>query len=31
VTENIAKGSPSDWLDPHCNESQFEKCPQWVV
>lgn len=24
VTENIAKGSPSDWLDPHCNESQFE-------
>lgn len=28
VTENIAKGSPSDWLDPHCNESQFEKCPQ---
>ncbi|KAJ6949776.1 hypothetical protein NC651_003683 [Populus alba x Populus x berolinensis] len=28
VTENIAKGSSSDWLDPHCNESQFEKCPQ---
>ncbi|KAJ6423722.1 hypothetical protein OIU84_024657 [Salix udensis] len=26
VTEN--KSSPRDWLDPHCNESQFEKCPR---
>ncbi|KAI4320853.1 hypothetical protein MLD38_034294 [Melastoma candidum] len=24
-----AKGSSRDWLDPHCQESQFEKwCPQ---
>ncbi|KAF2305566.1 hypothetical protein GH714_006794 [Hevea brasiliensis] len=22
---NMAKGSPRDWLDPHCHESQFEK------
>ncbi|KAF9666530.1 hypothetical protein SADUNF_Sadunf16G0238600 [Salix dunnii] len=28
VTENLAKSSPRDWLDPHCNESQFEKCPR---
>ncbi|XP_057982312.1 uncharacterized protein LOC131167524 [Malania oleifera] len=29
VTVNMSKGSPRDWLDPHCHESQFEKwCPQ---
>ncbi|KAJ6776018.1 hypothetical protein OIU74_000244 [Salix koriyanagi] len=28
VTQNMAKSSPRDWLDPHCNESQFEKCPR---
>ncbi|KAJ1410793.1 hypothetical protein SESBI_21601 [Sesbania bispinosa] len=22
---NMAKGSPKDWLDPHCHESQFER------
>lgn len=22
---NMQKGSPRDWLDPHCHESQFEK------
>lgn len=22
---NMPKGSPRDWLDPHCHESQFEK------
>ncbi|GMI63810.1 hypothetical protein like AT5G55640 [Hibiscus trionum] len=22
---NMSKGSPRDWLDPHCDESQFEK------
>ncbi|GAB4845988.1 hypothetical protein Ancab_024992 [Ancistrocladus abbreviatus] len=22
---NRTKGSPKDWLDPHCNESQFER------
>eukprot|EP00268_Persea_americana_P047967 TRINITY_DN50319_c0_g1_i1.p1 TRINITY_DN50319_c0_g1~~TRINITY_DN50319_c0_g1_i1.p1 ORF type:complete len:143 (-),score=39.43 TRINITY_DN50319_c0_g1_i1:470-898(-) len=21
----MSKGSPRDWLDPHCNESQFER------
>ncbi|GLT51743.1 hypothetical protein SLA2020_343420 [Shorea laevis] len=25
VSANMQKGSPRDWLDPHCNESQFEK------
>lgn len=22
---NLVKGSPKDWLDPHCQESQFER------
>ncbi|XP_027331554.1 uncharacterized protein LOC113846962 isoform X2 [Abrus precatorius] len=22
---NMAEGSPKDWLDPHCHESQFER------
>ncbi|XP_071703627.1 uncharacterized protein [Rutidosis leptorrhynchoides] len=25
MNSNISKSSPKDWLDPHCNESQFEK------
>ncbi|XVE50837.1 hypothetical protein DITRI_Ditri01bG0195900 [Diplodiscus trichospermus] len=25
ASPNMSKGSPRDWLDPHCNESQFEK------
>ncbi|GLT57471.1 hypothetical protein SLA2020_304390 [Shorea laevis] len=25
VSSNMQKGSPRDWLDPHCDESQFEK------
>ncbi|XAR56785.1 hypothetical protein NMG60_11037378 [Bertholletia excelsa] len=25
VMLNMPKGSPRDWLDPHCNESQFER------
>ncbi|GLT83682.1 hypothetical protein SLE2022_019570 [Rubroshorea leprosula] len=25
VSTNMQKGSPRDWLDPHCDESQFEK------
>ncbi|CAN0915804.1 hypothetical protein LINGRAHAP2_LOCUS29317, partial [Linum grandiflorum] len=24
-TNNLWKSSPKDWLDPHCDESQFEK------
>ncbi|CAN1189381.1 hypothetical protein LINPERPRIM_LOCUS5348, partial [Linum perenne] len=24
-TNNMRKSSPKDWLDPHCDESQFEK------
>ncbi|KAM5584491.1 hypothetical protein ABKV19_004056 [Rosa sericea] len=24
-SSNMAKGTPRDWLDPHCHESQFEK------
>ncbi|XP_058080846.1 uncharacterized protein LOC131229012 [Magnolia sinica] len=24
----MPKGSPRDWLDPHCNESQFERYSQ---
>ncbi|KAJ8766552.1 hypothetical protein K2173_023799 [Erythroxylum novogranatense] len=25
ATATMQKGSPRDWLDPHCHESQFEK------
>lgn len=25
VSVNMSKGSPKDWLDPHCHESQFER------
>ncbi|OMP04259.1 hypothetical protein COLO4_09820 [Corchorus olitorius] len=25
ATSNMSKGSPREWLDPHCNEAQFEK------
>ncbi|XP_039051993.1 uncharacterized protein LOC120193600 [Hibiscus syriacus] len=25
ASPNMSKGSPRDWLDPHCDESQFEK------
>ena len=25
VSPNMSKASRRDWLDPHCNESQFEK------
>ncbi|MBA0576954.1 hypothetical protein Golob_024034, partial [Gossypium lobatum] len=25
ASPNMSKGSPRDWLDPHCNESEFEK------
>ncbi|KAE8691384.1 cysteine synthase 2-like isoform X1 [Hibiscus syriacus] len=25
TSPNMSKGSPGDWLDPHCDESQFEK------
>ena len=25
ATSNMSKGSARDWLDPHCNEAQFEK------
>ncbi|ESW14410.1 hypothetical protein PHAVU_008G278700 [Phaseolus vulgaris] len=25
VSVNVVKGSPKDWLDPHCQESQFER------
>lgn len=25
VSRNMAKGSPKDWLDPHCHEAQFER------
>ncbi|KAK7371917.1 hypothetical protein VNO80_05284 [Phaseolus coccineus] len=25
VSVNLVKGSPKDWLDPHCQESQFER------
>uniref|UniRef100_A0A2P2JZ60 Uncharacterized protein LOC105633093 n=1 Tax=Rhizophora mucronata TaxID=61149 RepID=A0A2P2JZ60_RHIMU len=25
VNANMPQGSPRDWLDPHCHESQFEK------
>ncbi|KAL3734608.1 hypothetical protein ACJRO7_023886 [Eucalyptus globulus] len=29
ASSNMSKGSSRDWLDPHCQESQFEKrCPQ---
>ncbi|KAE8690277.1 cysteine synthase 2-like isoform X1 [Hibiscus syriacus] len=25
ASPNMSRGSPRDWLDPHCDESQFEK------
>ncbi|MBA0722132.1 hypothetical protein Golax_009609 [Gossypium laxum] len=25
ASPNMSKGSARDWLDPHCNESEFEK------
>ncbi|GAV68805.1 hypothetical protein CFOL_v3_12308 [Cephalotus follicularis] len=25
LSANMSKGSPRDWLDPHCHESHFEK------
>ncbi|MED6174069.1 hypothetical protein PIB30_065354 [Stylosanthes scabra] len=25
VNANMPKGSPKEWLDPHCHESQFER------
>ncbi|KAK6230097.1 hypothetical protein QUC31_001615 [Theobroma cacao] len=25
ASPNMSKGSPRDWLDPHCNEAQFDK------
>ncbi|KAL7249091.1 hypothetical protein ACSBR1_011285 [Camellia fascicularis] len=25
VPNNMSKGSPRDWLDPHCHESHFER------
>ncbi|KAJ4848545.1 hypothetical protein Tsubulata_046477 [Turnera subulata] len=25
VNANMPKGSPRDWLDPHCDESQFDR------
>ncbi|XP_030541356.2 uncharacterized protein LOC115748855 [Rhodamnia argentea] len=29
ASQNMSKGSSRDWLDSHCQESQFEKrCPQ---
>ncbi|KAK7299933.1 hypothetical protein RJT34_10762 [Clitoria ternatea] len=25
VSAHMAKGSPKDWLDPHCHESEFDR------
>ncbi|TKY57396.1 hypothetical protein E2542_SST21844 [Spatholobus suberectus] len=25
ISVNMAKGSPKDWLDPHCHESEFDQ------